>query len=337
MTMTVAPPPEPETTDSPAYTPPPPVEPPVYTPPTPPPVEPPEYTPTRRRGVVAGVILIGFGLAVLAGNVLPTPGALLFLGLGAAFLAARVLTGRHGYAVPAGILLGFGAFIGLSESGVLAGRDAGGLFFIMLGLGFLAVYLIGAAPSRVWPLIPAAALIGFGLLLQGATLGWSLVPFVWLAAYWPLALVAIGLWLLVRDQLPLAWRGPVVIVGASALILVGFLVAAGGVASIAAPTARFTPFPVWPGFQTMLGMPSAQDMIVLSAPIGPGGTLHVNNISGRTTIRATTGDQVRVEAVRHYWSSTGPPEVRVVPTSGTVTVDRPKRFPGQAPWATSTM
>jgi len=211
--------------------------------------------------VVAGVLLIAFGLVVLAGNVLPTPGGLLFMGLGTAFLAARVLTGKPGYAVPAGILLGFGAFIGLTESGLLEGRDPGGLFFIMLGLGFVAAYLAAATPSHVWPLVPGAGLIGFGLFLQGMTLGWSVVPFVWLAAYWPLALILFGTWLLVRDQLPPAWRSPLTIVAVSALILLGFLVAAGGIASIAVPGARLTPFPIWPGFQTMpmLGVPPVQD------------------------------------------------------------------------------
>ena len=51
MTMTVAPPPEPETIEPPAYTPQPPVAPPAYTPPTPPPVEP--RRSTHRPGVAA--------------------------------------------------------------------------------------------------------------------------------------------------------------------------------------------------------------------------------------------------------------------------------------------
>ena len=71
----------------------------------------------RRRGVVAGLILIGLGVAALCATWLPASGAWLFLGLGCAFLLARILTGRSGYAVPSGVLLGFGTFIFLTESG----------------------------------------------------------------------------------------------------------------------------------------------------------------------------------------------------------------------------
>jgi hypothetical protein len=61
--------------------------------------------PTRhgRGGIVGGLILISPGVAALLGNVLPASGGLLFFGLGAAFLVARVVTGRYGYAVPSGL------------------------------------------------------------------------------------------------------------------------------------------------------------------------------------------------------------------------------------------
>jgi hypothetical protein len=187
----------------------------------------------RHGGILAGVILIALGLFMLADQLVPITGGLLFVGLGAAFLIARIVTGRCGYAVPAGLLLGFGAFVSLSDTGAFAGRENGGMFFIMLGLGFALSYIIAASPANVWPIVPAAALIGFGLFLQGFLLGWPLERLVWLAGYWPLALVAVGVWLLVRDRVPAAWRAPLVLLGASALILVGFLVAAAGVISVA--------------------------------------------------------------------------------------------------------
>jgi hypothetical protein len=58
----------------------------------------------RQRGVLGGLILIAIGIAALGGTWFPGGGAWLLLGLGAAFLIGRVLTGRHRYAAPAGIL-----------------------------------------------------------------------------------------------------------------------------------------------------------------------------------------------------------------------------------------
>src|SRR5438067_2514598 len=82
----------------------------------------------RPRGGVGGLILIAIGVVALFGIWFPGGGAWLFLGLGVAFATARVLTGRYGYAVPAGILLGFGTFIWFTESGTLAVPAAGGTF-----------------------------------------------------------------------------------------------------------------------------------------------------------------------------------------------------------------
>src|SRR3712207_2699678 len=93
---------------------------------------PPVDAPARRGRpgtIVGGLILVALGLVFLAGNLVPTPGAVLFLGLGGAFLLARVATGVYGFAVPAGVLLGFGTFVGLTESRLLFGPVAGGAFF----------------------------------------------------------------------------------------------------------------------------------------------------------------------------------------------------------------
>src|SRR5262245_2558660 len=75
----------------------------------------PEYVEPGSRAPVgrlaAGILLIAMGLVFLAGNIFAVSGSFLFLGLGLAFLIARVVTGRPGFAVPAGILTGFGAFV----------------------------------------------------------------------------------------------------------------------------------------------------------------------------------------------------------------------------------
>jgi hypothetical protein len=273
-----------------------------------------------RAGIVGGLILIALGVAALAGNLLPTPGGVLFIGLGSAFLVARVLTGRYGYAVPAGVLLAFGAFVSLTESRLVVGREAGGLFFIILGLGFVASYVIAARPRQVWPIVPASILIGFGLFVQGWLLAWPFEQLVWLAPYWPLALIVFGMWLLLRDRMPVGFRAPMTIAGLGVLILVGFLVAAAGMATVAPASGRFVPFPAWP-MMPLFGGPQIQDTVVLSAPLAPGEILRLSNTSGRTTLRAGASQQVRVEAVRHYWPEPGPPQVGLRPSPGALIVE----------------
>jgi hypothetical protein len=256
-------------------------------------------------GITGGLILIALGAVFLAGNVLNTSGAWLFVGLGIAFLIARIMTGQYGFAVPAGVLLGFGAFVGLTESRTIFGDQAGGLFFVCLGLGFVAAYIIGGRPAAVWPFFPAAALVAFGLLMQGWLLGLAVDQWWWLSQYWPLALVLVGAWLLVRPWIPPAARAPLAILGVTVLVVFGLLVAASGVARVGAPVAR------------MMG-PPLQDTQVLTAPLQ--GALQVNNVSGRTTLRASTGSEVRVEAVRRYWTDAAAPVVSLSPTPGGLTL-----------------
>src|ERR671932_2623534 len=105
--------------------------------------------------------LITLGVVFLLGNLVPERGrgGLFVLGLGAAFLLGRLTTGRYGYAVPAGLLIAIGAFISLQVVQVLPVTRGPGLFFVLLGLGFALVYLVGGRPHAIWPLFPAAMLI----------------------------------------------------------------------------------------------------------------------------------------------------------------------------------
>jgi Toastrack DUF4097 len=292
----------------------------------------------RRRGVIGGLILIALGVAALGGMWFPGQGAWLFVGLGTAFAVARVLTGRPGYAVPAGILLGFGSFVWFTEIGLLNGPQAGGMFFVFLGLGFLAVYLIGGRWGTVWPVLPAALLIGLGTFIQATTLGAPFERFWWLAQFWPLSLVALGVWVLLRDQIPPAARTPVAVAGASGLIVIGLLVAAAGVATVASPYGRMPltmPMP-WPVFwnPSLFGNPPLQDVVTVSAPMGSFDSVQLVNPSGTTVIRSTSGSEVRVQATRHYWTPEQAQDVRLVPLATSLAVETtPISFgPGPAPY-----
>ncbi|HLZ32071.1 MAG TPA: DUF4097 family beta strand repeat-containing protein [Chloroflexota bacterium] len=287
------------------------------------PVEP---VPPGRRGhggVVGGLILIALGITFLFGTWFPAGGAWLFVGLGTAFLVARVVTGRYGYAVPAGILLGFGGFVWLSETGFLNGPGAGGFFFVFLGLGFLASYAIAGRPQAVWPVLPGMLLIGFGAFVQATMFGVPFAQYWWLAQYWPLSLIAIGVWVLVRNEIPAAARTPLAIVGASALVLIGLLVAAAGVATVTGPYSRgpmSLPMP-WPMVQMPFGTPPLQDNLALSAPAAGLTSVRVVNTSGSTVVRATEGSTVNVQATRHFWSADRAPAVQLVPSNGVLVVD----------------
>jgi len=313
--MSIASPPRPTSTSPSTEVAPPPA--PAY------PIAPIERPPERRRraGVIGGLILIALGVTILFGTWFPAGGAWLFLGLGAAFVAARVLPRRCGYAVPAGILLGFGSFVWLSETGYLSGPGAGGMFFVFLGLGFLASYAIAGRPQAAWPVLPGLVLIGFGAFVQATVFGAPFAQYWWLAQYWPLSLIAIGAWVLVRNQIPAAAQTPLAIVGGSVLILIGLLVAAAGISTVATPYAR-TPLPMpmsWPMFQVPFGNPPIQDTVTLSAHTAGLTSIRLVNTSGNTLVRATEAPTVSVQATRHYWSADRAPAVQLVP-SGSVLV-----------------
>jgi hypothetical protein len=67
------------------------------------------------------------------------------------------------------------------------------------------------------------------------------------------------------------------------------------------------------GFGTGFGLTPYSDTVALEQPLGPGATFSVANPNGRTTIRAASGDTVRVEATRHFSVAGQPPEVKLVP------------------------
>jgi hypothetical protein len=280
----------------------------------------------RPRGVAGGLILIAIGAVALLGTWLPGGAAWLFIGIGVAFAVARVVTGRSGFGVPAGIVLGLGSYLWLMETGALSGPASGGAFFIFLGLGFLAAYAIAARPGAAWPVFPALVLIAFGVFIQATTLGTPFGQFWWLGQFWPLALVAVGAWLVVRDRIPESARTPVAVTGASALVLIGLLVAAAGMSTMSNSYAGI-PMPMFRAWAPF-GEPSVVDTVTLTAPGASIESLRVANTSGRTVIRPTDGPDVRVQATRHFWSAGNAPDVRLVPSGSALTIDAPQVGPG---------
>ncbi|HOG46363.1 MAG TPA: hypothetical protein PLB78_06930, partial [Anaerolineae bacterium] len=126
-------------------------------------------------------------------------GAVFFLGLGLVFAAlyfAEIDGKRHNWwtLIPAGALFSLAAVIVLSGLG--AEELAGAALFLGLGVTFGVLYLL-RSPERPldWAWIPSLALLGFGALVLFVA-GDSLVA----RAFWPLALIAAGVVLLVMNM-----------------------------------------------------------------------------------------------------------------------------------------
>jgi hypothetical protein len=245
----------------------------------------------------------------LVATLVPLGGGVVLLGIGVAFLVARLSTGRYGYAVPAGLLLGLGAFVSLSDGGVLP--SDGGWPVAFLGLGFLAIYPMGGRLGSYWPVIPGAILTALGLVQVEAGALAPLVAYAGLARYWPIGLILLGLWVLAGDVVPPMPRQIIGVVLAAALVLSVVLALA---ASMAASEEAL------PG---TLGGPLATvgQTTTLTAPIAAGQPLRIANTTGGSTrVIAGDGGQVRVQVTQQVgW---GPPAaVDLVPANGGVTLE----------------
>jgi hypothetical protein len=157
----------------------------------------------RRQGWVAGAILIGIGLLALLGQFIE--GDLLELiflpGLAAIFLVWGIVTRNGGLMIPGGILagIGLGAILASGPYAGLGGEATGGVFLLSFALGWGLITLLTALFTDEvtwWPLIPGGimAVIGGGLLAGGV----ALQALDLAGRFWPVALIAIGLYLLFK-------------------------------------------------------------------------------------------------------------------------------------------
>jgi hypothetical protein len=155
----------------------------------------------RRRsgGIIGGAILIAIGLLALLEQFVHVNWGLYFLPLLAlVFLTAGIIERRPGMLIPGGILAGIGAGAILVQSSLFHGVGdpvRGGLFMITFAAGWAVItgasYLIGKL--MLWPLIPAAIIGLFGVALLA-----NIVPVF--SYFWPVALIALGLFLILRRR-----------------------------------------------------------------------------------------------------------------------------------------
>jgi hypothetical protein len=147
--------------------------------------------------VIPGFSLLGLAALMAIMSVVPgaggTWGGALFLGaVGLSFVIVYVLRRDFWWAIiPAGAVLTL-ALIALSAD-FLGDVESGALLFLGLGLTFAVVGLVPTPRGHMrWAFIPAVILAGMGAITALA-LG-SLLNYIW-----PLALIAVGLWILARS------------------------------------------------------------------------------------------------------------------------------------------
>ncbi|MCL6471196.1 MAG: hypothetical protein K6T91_00070 [Firmicutes bacterium] len=154
----------------------------------------------RWGGLIAGIILIIIGIAILLINLrLVEPGFIL-VALGASFLVAFIFKRLIGFLIPGMILFWLGIAVTLNQSNILNPRLDGPIVLTALGLSFVFIYIFMGRRRHWWPLIPGGILliIGVGSLLALQ----NLLPFTisQLAnLILPTILIIIGLWLIFRQ------------------------------------------------------------------------------------------------------------------------------------------
>ena len=148
-------------------------------------------------GWLPGVILIVVGATLFAVQLLHLDADVIVLVIGLVFASAFAATRRYGLLIPAGIMTGLGAGILLEDIGA-KGEPA----MLGLGLGFLAIYAVDAltsgarAPGRWWPLIPGAIIT----VIAGASGTFGQEGARAIEQGWPILLIAVGAWLLMRRR-----------------------------------------------------------------------------------------------------------------------------------------
>jgi hypothetical protein len=143
-------------------------------------------------------VLIAIGVAFLLGQLLPNAGRFVPLLVGLIFLAVFLATRNYGFLVPGGIVTGAGIGIVLAMED--QGRVGGGLFLVSLGLGFIAIFVLGALfrlrENHPWPFIPGGILCTIGLITLAGTRYDEAARYAW-----PIVLIGLGVLFVLRGVL----------------------------------------------------------------------------------------------------------------------------------------
>jgi hypothetical protein len=164
----------------------------------------------QKNELAAGLLLVSFGLLVLAARLIELENlsldlGLLFLpGLGALFLLQGLLNRNGRLLVPGGILsgIGWGSWLNAGPLSLGAEGLGGGISLMVFGLGFASITVLSAVSTdktHWWALVPGAILGAIGLAILAG--GIFLTLLTALGQLWPLALIAVGLYIIIRHGL----------------------------------------------------------------------------------------------------------------------------------------
>lgn len=140
-----------------------------------------------------GIVMIALGLALFfLVRAQGVSGGVTLALIGSGFMVAHALTGEYGYLVPGGIMVGLGMGIAWPPGW---GGFHGSTPLVGLGLGLILIHLAGRrGEGGSWSLVPGTILVLVGLLTG---IG-DVVTF--LSLWWPLAVVAAGVWVILSGQ-----------------------------------------------------------------------------------------------------------------------------------------
>ena len=155
---------------------------------------------TNWWAIIPGFVLLSIAAIIALDQFAPQiseswGGALVLGGIGLAFWVVYLTSRENWWAViPGGVMVTLALVTAISS--VVEGVEMGGVFLIGLGLTFGLLSLLRTPEGRMkWALIPAGVLLVVGLLVTAATA--SLLQYLW-----PVALILIGLYVILRILLP---------------------------------------------------------------------------------------------------------------------------------------
>ena len=146
--------------------------------------------------LIPGFILISLGALITLNQLAPQVGetwggSLVLVAIGLAFWVIYLTNREHWWAViPGGVMVTVALVAALDS--VLEGVELGGVFMLGLGLTFGLLSLLRTPDGRMkWALVPAAVFVVIGLFITAAT---EQI----LGILWPVALILVGLYVIVR-------------------------------------------------------------------------------------------------------------------------------------------
>lgn len=155
-----------------------------------------------RGKLIAGIILIIIGIAILLRNLGFLEPGIFAAAIGASFLVAYAFRRLLGFLIPGMILLWLGVASILTQSHVISSRLDGPVTLTALGLSFILIYVFMGRRRHWWPLVPGGILFLVGAVGILSVLGILPLTLAQLSSLiLPIVLIIVGVWLIFEQ-----WR-----------------------------------------------------------------------------------------------------------------------------------